>query len=143
MKKNLLFAVLLSATATIGLRAQDIKAKDVPAVVKVAFVKKYPESAKFKVNWEKENFEANWGGKTGEANSAVFTPAAEFVELVQSIPVSSLPAAIAPYVKSHYKKSIVEAGKVTDASGKQFYEAEVKGEKDLIFDMEGKFVKAD
>jgi hypothetical protein len=145
MKKNLLFAVLLSATATVGLHAQDIKAKDVPATVKAAFVKKYPESAKFKVSWEKEkgNFEANWGGKSGEANSAVFTPAAGFVELVVAIPVSALPAAVAPYVKSHYKKAIAEAGKVTDASGKQFYEAEVKGEKDLIFDLDGKFVKAD
>jgi hypothetical protein len=145
MKKNLLLAVLLSATATIGLHAQDLKTKDVPANVKAAFAKKYPESAKFKVSWEKEkgNFEANWGGKSGEANSAVFTPAAEFVELVVSIPVSALPATVAPYVKAHYKKSIAEAGKVTNASGKLFYEAEVKGEKDLIFDEKGKFVKAD
>jgi hypothetical protein len=145
MKKKLLFTVALSAMATINLLAQGIKVKDVPANVRAAFGKKYPESAKYKVNWEKEkgNFEANWGGKTGEANSAVFTPAAQFIELVVAIPVITLPTTVAPYVKSHYKKVIAEAGKVTDASGKTFYEAEVKGEKDLIFDEAGKFIKAD
>jgi hypothetical protein len=145
MKKKLLFTVALSAMATINLLAQGIKVKDVPANVRAAFGKKYPESAKYKVNWEKEkgNFEANWGGKTGEANSAVFTPAAQFIELVVAIPVNTLPTTVAPYVKSHYKKAIAEAGKVTDASGKTFYEAEVKGEKDLIFDEAGKFIKAD
>lgn len=145
MKKSLLLAVLLLATSVSALKAQDIKAKDVPASVKSALAKKYPESAKFKIGWEKEkgNFEANWGGKSGEDNSAVFTPAAEFVELVVAIPVSKLPAPVAPYVKEHYKKPIKEAGRVTDASGKTLYEAEVKGEKDLIFDESGKFVKAD
>lgn len=145
MKKKLLLAVLLSATATTVLHAQDLKTKAVPANVKAALAKKYPEAAKFKVSWEKEkgNYEANWGGKSGEDNSVVFTPAAVFVEIVVAIPINRLPAAVAPYVKQHYKKPIKEAGKVTDASGKTLYEAEVKGEKDLIFDEAGKFVKAD
>jgi hypothetical protein len=144
MKKKLLFALLLSAAAS-TLHAQDLKTKDVPASVKEALTKKYPEAAKFKVSWEKEkgNYEANWGGKSGEDNSAVFTPSAVFVELVVAIPVSQLPAPVAPYIKAHYKKPIKEAGKVTDAAGKTLYEAEVKGEKDLIFDESGKFVKAD
>jgi hypothetical protein len=37
---------------------------------------------------------------------------------------------------------ITEAGKVTDASGKTRYEAEVKG-KDLVFDEAGNFLKKD
>jgi len=73
----------------------------------------------------------------------VFTPSAQFIELVVAIPISQLPAAVAPYIKLHFKKSIKEAGKVTDARGKTLYEAEVKGEKDQLFDATGKFVKAD
>lgn len=123
--------------------AQDIKVKDVPAVVKEALIKKYPKATK--VSWEKEkgNYEANWGGKSGEDTSVQFTPAGAFVEEVNAIQVSQLPAEVATYVKSHYNGAkIKEAGKVTDASGKHFFEAEIKG-KDLIFDESGKFVKVD
>ena len=105
--------------------------------------KKYPEAKK--VTWEKENgnYEANWGGKSGEDNSVQFTPAGNFIEIVKAIPVNELPATTIAYVKEHYKGSkITEAGKVTDAKGKISYEAEVKG-KDIIFDENGKFVKAE
>ena len=123
--------------------AQDIKTKDVPAAVKEALIKKYPKATK--VSWEKEkgNYEANWGGKSGEDTSVQFTPVGAFVEEVDAIPVSQLPAEVAAYVKAHYNGAkIKEAGKVTDASGKHFFEAEIKG-KDLIFDESGKFVKVD
>ena len=145
MKKLMLSAILLAGTFTGIVLAQDLKEKDVPAAVKTAFVKKYPESAKAKVSWEKEkgNFEANWGGKSGEDNSAVFTPSANFVELVQAIPISQLPASVAPYIAKHYKGAkIKEAGKVTDASGRHMFEAEIKG-KDIIFDEKGVFIKED
>ena len=113
----------------------------VPAAVKAALMKKYPTASK--VTWEKEkgNFEANWGGKDGEANSVLFTPAGEFLEIVEQIPVNQLPATSLQYVKTHYKSAkIKEAGKVTDKNGKTTYEAEVNG-KDVIFDMQGNFVK--
>jgi hypothetical protein len=141
MKKTFLMAMALSC-GTPALMAQDLKPKDVPAVVKAAQVKKYPAATK--VTWEKEkgNYEANWGGKSGEDNSAVFTPAGGFVEIVNAIPISALPKAVAPYVKQHYKSAIKEAGKVTDAKGVLTYEAEIKG-KDLTFDENGKFLKVD
>lgn len=123
--------------------AQDLKTSGVPAGVKSALAKKYPEATK--VNWEKEkgNYEANWGGKSGEDNSVVFTPAGVFVEIVKAIPISTLPKSVAPYVKAHYKGAkIKEAGKVTDAAGKTMYEAEIKGG-DLIFDENGTFIKKD
>ena len=72
-----------------------------------------------------------------------FTPEGTFVALVKAIPVTELPAAVAPYVAAHFKgANIKEAGKITDASGKVSYEAEVNGG-DLIFDENGKFVKKD
>ena len=143
MKKVILSILFFTSLFTGITIAQDLKEKDVPGVVKTALMKKYPKASK--VNWEKEkgNFEANWGGKSGEDNSAVFTPAGAFVELVEAIPVSQLPASVAPYLKQHYKgAAIKEAGKVTDAAGKHMFEAEIKG-KDLIFDEKGKFIKED
>ena len=143
MKKQLSFAILLAAGISSMTMAQDLKEKDVPATVKAAFASKYPAAKK--VSWEKEkgNYEANWGGKSGEDNSAVFTPAASFVEIVVAIPVGQLPPSVASYISLHYKGAkIKEAGKVTDAAGKHMYEAEIKG-KDLIFDEKGAFIKED
>ena len=141
MKKTLLLG-LMAATA-LNVKAQDLKTKDVPEVVKAALAKKYPEATK--VSWEKEkgNYEANWGGKSGEDNSVAFTPAGQFVEMVKAIKVTELPAAIAPFVAAHYKGAkIKEAGRVTDAAGTTMYEAEIK-RGDLIFDEKGNFIKKD
>ncbi|MES2275157.1 MAG: PepSY-like domain-containing protein [Bacteroidota bacterium] len=125
------------------LMAQKVKSSLVPAAVSTALTKKYPAATK--ITWEKEkgNFEANWGGKSGEDMSVMYTPAGVFVEQVEAIPLSALPAGVAAYVKAHYKGAkISEAGKVTDAKGATTYEAEVKG-KDLVFDEKGNFIKVD
>jgi hypothetical protein len=143
MKKLIVLTAFGFLTSSVALFAQDLKEKDVPSSVKAALLKKYPDAKK--VSWEKEkgNFEANWGGKSGEDNSAMFTPAGAFLELVQAIPVSQLPSSLAVYVKQHYKGMVInEAGKVTDASGKHMLEAKIKG-KDLIFDEKGVFIKED
>ena len=142
MKKTVLIAV--SATILYNMaEAQNLKPALVPAKVKTGLLKKYPEAKK--ATWEKEkgNYEANWGGKSGEDMSVQFTPAGEFVEQVKAISISGLPAAVTNYVKIHYKgNKISEAGKVSNAKGETFFEAEVKG-KDLIFDEKGNFVKQD
>ena len=143
MKKQIVLSILMAVSIRSVTMAQDLKEKEVPASVKAAFVSKYPMAKK--VSWEKEkgNYEANWGGKSGEDNSAVFTPAASFVEIVVAIPVGQLPAGVVSYISLHYKGAkIKEAGKVTDAAGKHMYEAEIKG-KDLIFDEKGAFIKED
>ncbi len=116
---------------------------NVPVKVKSALMQKYPEAKN--VGWEKENgnYEANWGGKSGEDNSVQFTPSGSFIEIVNAIPVSQLPAKVVAYVKQHYNNAkITEAGKVTDAKGKMSYEAEVHG-KDIVFDENGNFVKGE
>ncbi len=139
--KKVFISSLMGICLILGVYAQ--KSITVPSVVKQALVKKFPEASK--VTWEKEkgNYEANWGGKSGEDHSAMFTPSGDFVEIVNAIPVNSLPASVAPYVKAHFNGAkISEAGKVTDAKGKQTYEAEVNG-KDLIFDLSGKYLGKD
>jgi hypothetical protein len=141
MKKTI--CLFLVAAMALGARSQDLAAKDVPGIVKRSLVRQFP--AAIKVSWEKEkgNYEANWGGRSGEDNSAQFTPAGAFVEIVKAIPVSSLPANVSSYVNTHYPGAkIKEAGSVTDAAGKKTFEAEIKG-RDLIFDLDGNFIRED
>ena len=117
------------------------KTTKVPAAVKAGLSKKFPDATK--VIWEKEdgNYEANWGGKGNEDHTAIFTPTGEFKESSNAISIKNLPANVLSYLKEHYKGSkITEAMLVTDASGKTFYEAEVK-KKDIVFDANGNFVK--
>lgn len=140
--KKLFITVAVIGLLTGGiLVAQDIKSNKVPAAVSAALTKKYPAAAK--ISWEKEkgNFEANWGGKSGEDMSVTFTPAGVFVEQVEAIQPSALPAAATKYLQTTYKGAkVAEAGKVTDAAGKITYEAEVK-HKEVVFDETGKFLK--
>ena len=143
MKKQFLLGMTIFLGITINGTAQKARTADVPAAVRSALLKKYPNATG--VTWEKEkgNFEANWGGRSKEDNSVVFTPEGIFVETVVAIPVSELPAGVTTYVKTHYPSAkITEAGKVTDALGRTSYEAEVKG-KDLVFDEKGNFIRVD
>ncbi len=153
MKKILSLAAILFAlnVTTFAQKEKDeneneneMKAKvNIPPAVKSAFVKKYPDASK--VTWEKEegNYEANWGGKSGEDNSVQFNPSGDFIEMVKAIPVNELPENVIEYVKQHYSGAkITEAGKVTDAQGKLSFEAEVN-RKDIVFDENGNFVKAE
>jgi hypothetical protein len=144
MKKYpVIFCFLLLFFLTNRINAQKLKEAEVPVNVKSAFMKKYPQAKN--VTWEKEkgNYEANWGGKSGEANSVQFTPSGEFVEMEVAVSVTDLPKQAMTYLKEHYKGAkVTEAGKVTDALGKKWYEAEVNG-KDIIFDEKGNFVKAE
>lgn len=113
--------------------------KDIPAAVQEAFKKDFPGVNVKK--WDKEdgNFEANFS-KDGKPMSATFDAKGEWMETETDIAISELPAAVASYVKEHYKSaSIKEAAKLKTPKGEMF-EAEVKG-KDLLFDMNGKFLK--
>jgi hypothetical protein len=138
MKITFIVAALITTHS--ALQAQDLKPTQIPAAVKRALEKRYPQSSH--VSWEKEkgNYEANWGGKSGEDNSVQFTPSAEFIEIVKAIPVNQLPKGVTNYIREHYKNvEITEAGRVTNAKDETFYEAEVHG-KDLLFSKEGAFI---
>lgn len=138
MKKNLVLAVLVTA---IGLSAgaQQIDASKVPAAVKTAFAKKYPDQP---VKWEKENGQFEAGFKqNGKNSSALFTADGTMIESEMEIKVAELPAPVLAYVKTHYKGAVVKEGaKITKADGTVNYEAEVNS-KDVIFDEKGNFIK--
>lgn len=123
--------------------AQKLSSTKVPAAVKDALLRKYPNAAK--VTWENEkgNYEANWGGKSGEDMSVQYAPNGSFLEQVVAISPDKLPASVTAYIKKHYKGiKISEAGKVTNAKGATMYEAEIKG-KDFIFNEKGDYIKKD
>ena len=124
--------------------AQHLKEAEVPANVKDGFAKKYPGS-KVKV-WEKEgaDFEAEFDLNKVES-SAVFGANGTFKELEQEIKSTELPKTGVDYcTKTFVGYKLSEAAKITDATGKVMFEAEMtKGKEhfDVIFDDKGNFVK--
>jgi Putative beta-lactamase-inhibitor-like, PepSY-like len=137
--------LMIAAILTTGsAMSQKIKEAEVPSAVKSAFAKKYP-GAKVE-EWEKENtdYEAEFDLKKVES-SAVFSADGAFKELEQEIKIAELPKTVTDYCTKNYAAyKLSEASKITDASGKVMYEAELKKGKeqfDLIFDDKGGFIK--
>lgn len=145
MKKILSIAAVMVITSSF---AQKIKEAEVPAKVREAFAKKYPgqNGGAIEIGWEKEgsDYEAEFDLNKIES-SAVFTSDGLFKELEQEIKLSELPKAATDYCAKNFAgHKISEAEKITDASGKISYEAELsKGKEhfDIIFDQQGNFIR--
>jgi hypothetical protein len=140
MKKT---AFLLTAMFAITFaNAQNISDKDVPATVKSAFQKQYPNVKK--VNWEKEKANYEAGFENNEIEYSVLIDfSGNIVETEATINFEELPAKAREYVAKNYPgQKIKEAAKITKANSEINYEAEVKG-KDVIFDAAGNFIKED
>lgn len=138
MKKLVL--MMVAAMITSLTFAQKMQEKDVPAPVKTAFQKNFPQAKVEK--WEKEgdNFEAEFELNKSE-QSVLFDAQGIIIETEIEIEISQLPSGVLDYVKINYKgQSVKEAAKITDTKGTVTYEAEIKG-MDLLFDSNGKFIK--
>jgi uncharacterized membrane protein YkoI len=138
MKKLVL--MMVAAMITSLTFAQKLQEKDVPAPVKTAFQKNFPQAKVEK--WEKEgiNFEAEFELNKSE-QSVLFDAQGDIIETEIEIEISELPNGILDYVKKNYKgQSVKEAAKITDTKGTLTYEVEIKG-MDLLFASNGKFIK--
>jgi len=138
MKKLALMTVAAMITSLTF--AQKLQEKDVPAPVKTAFQKNFPQAKVEK--WEKEgvNFEVEFELHKSE-QSVLFDAQGSIIETEIEIEISQLPKGVLDYVKTNYKgQSVKEAAKITDTKGTVTYEAEIK-EMDLLFDGNGKFIK--
>jgi len=142
MKYVLFFSVsLLTLSCT---NAQNHANGDVPKNVKAAFLVKYPTVKN--VKWEKEaaGYEAEFKMNKIEM-SATFSNEGLFQEVEEEINASTLPKVVNAYcIKNYPDHKLSEAAKITDASGKITYEAEMaKGKEhfDVIFDANGGFVE--
>jgi len=73
--------------------------------------------------------------------STVIDEKGTILETETDIAVSSLPAGIESYIKTHYKGAVIKvAARIVKANGDTIYEAEVN-KKDVLFDVNGKFIK--
>ncbi len=137
--KKLIF--LLAAVAGVSFtNAQKVSEKEVPAVVKSALQKDYPNVKKVKWEKEKGNYEAGFEVKENDY-SVLIDASGNIIETEVEINIDALPANIKSYITKNYPgKKIKEAAKITDNKGVVTYEAEVN-DKDLIFDDSGKFLK--
>jgi hypothetical protein len=138
MKKITMISALVSLIG-FSACAQKLDASKVPAAVKAAFAKQFPNAT---VKWEKEDgkFEAGFK-QNGNSMSALFEVNGTMTESEMDMKVTDLPASVLSYVKDHYKgKTIKEGAKITKSDGTINFEAEVDG-KDVIFDATGNFLK--
>ena len=138
--KNLI-VILALITGTSYANAQKIKPDDVPAKVKEAFAKKYPDIKAEK--WEKEdaNYEAEFELIKVET-SVLFDIDGNFKELEQEIKISDLPKSVTDYINKNLpNKKIKEAAQISSADGTITYEAEVN-KTDYLFDSKGNFLKS-
>ena len=111
---------------------------NVPSAVQSSFTKLFPGITVKKWDKEGSSYEANFS-KDAKTMSATFDADGTWKETETDIRVAELPAPVLSYIKSNYEAGIKEAAIIETPKGKM-YEAEVKG-KDLLFDMDGKFLK--
>jgi hypothetical protein len=138
MKKLVL--IMVAAMITSLTFAQKLHEKDVPAPVKTAFQKNFPQAKVEK--WEKEgiNFEVEFKLNKSE-QSVLFDAQGSIIETEMEIEISQLPTGVLDYIKTNYKGQLVkEAAKITDTKGTVSYETEIKG-MELLFDSNGNFIK--
>ena len=130
--KHMFVAVAMLATVS-------CMAQDAPSAVKNAFAKNFPGASVKK--WDKEDgkYEANFS-KGGKIMSATFAADGTLEETETDIKVSELPASVTEYIKTNYKGAAVKEAAMIVRGSDKMYEAEVKG-KDLLFDIQGKFLK--
>ncbi len=122
--------------------AQKVKEAKVPVPVKEAFSKQYPDA---KVEeWEKEGGRYESEFRVNEVETkAIYDSNGNFVESETELEVSELPKAVTDYIASNFpRKKIKGSAKITDASGRISYKAEV-GREDYIFDSDCSFVRND
>lgn len=116
----------------------------VPANVKAAFIKEYPNIKKF--TWEKEgnSYEVEFNLKNVET-SIVYDATAHKKETESIVPINNLPLHAKEYISEKYPSyKITEASKIVNDTNIVIYEAEITLDKkliDLIFDANGTFIK--
>ncbi len=139
--KNLIFLLVLFVF-TISISAQKV---NVPANVKDAFAKLYPNIKSVKWNMEnKFEYEAEFKDN-GRSTSVNIDKAGKLIETEVDITKSELPKSVEEYIQKNYKDwQVTETSTVTNTKGVLTHEVGIKkgkSGKDLVFDKSGNFVK--
>ena len=140
MKKTILALALIVSVSVFAQTETYSKSGKIPAIVKAAFEKAYPQVKDAK--WEKENGNFEAGYTENKSKKSVLLDAkGKVLETEYEIPLTNLSKAITDYVAKNYpNKKVKGAAKITDFNNKVTYEAEVKG-MDILFDDKGNFIK--
>ncbi len=137
---KILFTIIALGFGLSFANAQILNEPKIPAKVREAFSKQYPNVKNEK--WEKDgvNYEAEFQANKIE-NSAIYDSEGNFVESSTEIKESELPKGVTDYISNNLSgKKIKESAKITDASGRISYMAEV-GRENYIFDFDCSFVR--
>lgn len=138
MNKSLL-VIVLSMLSLVSF-GQKIKEKEVPQIIKKSLHEKYPNAKAVKWDKEKNNYEASFDVNQVD-NSVLFNQDGTIVETEVAIQISKLPKTALVYINTHFKnQKVKEAAKIMNQKGTVTYEAEIAG-KDILFDMNGNFIK--
>lgn len=155
--KSIITVAALVLTVNVTVAQKKVKESEVPKAVVESFYQNF-KGAKVE-KWEKEKngeYEAEFeivrvnmdkanSKKEEIESSANFTSDGKLIQTETEMKVADLPKAISEYVTKNYPAyKISEAAKIVDPAGVVSYEAEVekgKEEMDLIFDVNGVFLK--
>ncbi len=138
MKKTIIVLLCCIAFAA---NAKKIAITSVPAAVKASFAKLFPTATGVKWELEKDGGYEVAFKQGAEKLTATFAATGAWKETEKEIPVASLPASVAQYLKAHNMSSKVkEAAELKMADGSTHFEAQVNG-KDMIFDGSGNLLK--
>jgi hypothetical protein len=140
MKKSLILTFAACIICYTFSYAQKLPESKVPAAVKAAMAKKYPNVTKVTWTTEEKDFESEFK-QDGKEMSAIFNPSGTWKETETAIAFTALPQPVKQYLDQHFKgKKIKETAMINKADGSVAYEAEINNT-DYVFDTNGKLIK--
>jgi hypothetical protein len=132
---------LVAAVLVSGAVAEDVGESAVPAVVRDALKKAYPNAAR--VEWEKQksgNFEAEF--KSGKQQIDVtLAPSGEILETDMEITAAELPQAVRATLDKQFAGQKVKEAEKVDKGGTTVYEVELAGKTEVVVSADGTIVK--
>lgn len=135
-------AILLLAGATAATYAQDVDKKNVPAPVRQALNKSYPNARD--VDWERRG--ANYVADFDFGNTdykVTYSGQGRVLVTEKDIPNTKLPSVIAKNIKLKYPKARIDDVDWINTAGKISYKVDIEGTPDVNvwYTADGKFIK--
>ncbi|MEJ5963601.1 PepSY-like domain-containing protein [Pedobacter immunditicola] len=140
--KSTILAIFFLVGGIASSNAQDIAVKNLPAAVKTAFDKVFPEAKN--VDWEMKgsNYEADFDiGRVD--HKALYSARGKIISLEKDIHKSKLPANIAKSIKTKYPQGRIDDVDRIDTGGEITYKIDIEGTPDVVvwYAPDAKFIR--
>lgn len=140
--------VILAAPAAADQDERKIRMKDLPAAVRDAFEKQFPQARVSGVSEEKESdgivyeIECRWKGRK---HDVTFKPDGSLVSVEETIPVEEVPAPVMTALKTRFPSArIKKVEKVTESGAVAFeFELGKAAKKEVKFSADGRLLEAE